>query len=137
MIYKPYNHLIDREFSRTVSVEVIEDEDEITEYYTDEEMTNSEGIPTRTGINNSDIGSFDGDESIDSTEEDLRKISEKETRKEEEEDERNYTSDDRETKEDEDTKDDNDEMMIKMMMMIMMMMMMMKMMMTTRVGIQM
>ena len=91
-----------------MSVEVIKDEKEITAYYTDKEWTNSKGIPARTGIDNSDIGSTDGDESIDSTEEELRKLSETK-RKEEEEDERNYTNDDRETKEEEDTKDDDDD----------------------------
>ena len=54
------------QFARGVSVEVIEDDDETTEYYTGEELTNKEGIPKRTGIDNSDIESFDGDESIDS-----------------------------------------------------------------------
>ena len=73
------------EFARVVSVEVIEDDDETIEDHTDEELTNNEDLPKRTGIDNSDIGSSDGDESIDSTEEELRKIIEKETNKEEEE----------------------------------------------------
>ena len=90
-----------------MSVEVIGDEDETTEYYTDEELTNNEGTPKRTGINDSDIESFDRDESIDSTEEDLRNIREKETKKKEEEDDDdgNYTSNDEETKND----DENDD----------------------------
>ena len=48
------------EFSRMVSVKVLEDE--ATEYYTDEEGRNSEDIPNNTGINNSDIESVDGGE---------------------------------------------------------------------------
>ena len=64
-------------------------------------------IPARTGINNSDSGLTDGDESMDSTEEELREIETK--RKEEEEDERNYTKDDSESKEEENTEDDDDD----------------------------
>ena len=55
-----------------MSVKVIEDE--ATEYYTDEELMNSEDIPNETGIKNSDIDSFDGDDSMESTEMDLRNI---------------------------------------------------------------
>merc|ERR1712238_248992 len=51
------------EFSRTGSVEVIEDER--IEYYSDEELMNSEGIPNETGIDNSDIELFDGNESTE------------------------------------------------------------------------
>ena len=58
-----------------MSVKVIEDE--ATEYYTDEELMNSEDIPNETGINNSDIDSFDGDDSMESTEVDLRNINKK------------------------------------------------------------
>ena len=72
-------------------------------------MTTNEGIPKRTGIDNSNIESFDRDESIDSTEEDLRNIREKETKKNEEEDDddRNYTSDDGETKNDDENYDES------------------------------
>ena len=41
------------QFSRTVSIEVIEDK--TTEYYTDEEWTNGGDIPKGTGIDNNDI----------------------------------------------------------------------------------
>ena len=44
------------QLSRTVSVEIIEDE--TTEYYTDEEWTNGGDIPKGTGIDNSDIESL-------------------------------------------------------------------------------
>ena len=59
-----------------VSVKVIEDE--VTEYYTDEEWMNDKEIPDDTGINNSDI-ELDGEgESIESTEMELKEIREKE-----------------------------------------------------------
>ena len=90
-----------------MAVEVIEDE--TIEYYTDEELMNSEDIPNETGIDNSDIESFDGNESMESTEVDLRNIREKETENEEEEDEndREYTSDDEDTSNDDDTDDES------------------------------
>ena len=97
------------EFSRTVSVEVIKDE--ATEYYTDEELTNSEDIPNETGINNSNIESFDRGDSMESTEVELRKIRKKETENEQEEDndDRDYTSDNGETSNDNDTDDESKE----------------------------
>ena len=60
------------EFVRKVSIKGLDDE--ITEYYTDEEWTNDEVLPDDTGINNSNIeGARDG-ESIDSTEMKLQEV---------------------------------------------------------------
>ena len=95
-----------------VSVEVIEDEE--TEYYTeDEELMNSEDIPNETGINNNDIESFDGDESLDLTEMELQNMKEKDTmnKEEKDDDDRDYRSDDGNASSDDATNDDdnNDE----------------------------
>ena len=66
-------------------------------------------IPNETRIDNSDIESFDGDESMVSTEVDLRNIRKKETENEEEEDDddREYTSDDGNTSNDDDTNNES------------------------------
>ena len=59
-------------FFRKVSVKVLYEE--VTEYYTDKERMNDEGIPDDTGINNSDIELGGEGESIDSTEMELQEI---------------------------------------------------------------
>ena len=93
------------EFSRMVLVKLLEDE--ATEYYTDEEGRDSEDISNNTCINNSDIESFDGEESMELTEMELRKIKEKDKKNKEEkdDDDNNYRSNDGNTSNDDDTND--------------------------------
>ena len=74
---------------------------------------NSEDTPNKTGINNSDIESFDGDRSLDSTDMELRNIKEKDAKnkKEIDDDDGDYRSDDGNASSVDDTNDDdsNDE----------------------------